>query len=382
MSAVRFYQKQCFARIRTAIHISKREVLHMARLNLYNDNQMDSTIVPNLFIDNYMKNANDAQLKIYLYLLRKMNARQATSVSDIADMFNHTEKDVIRALKYWEQNQLIDLDFDSSGKELVGIHIRDLETCSAPGMTSDAQPAPSFVPAPVAAAEPEAEPVSPYAKPSYSASQLKEFKSRQNTVQLLGIAEAYIGKPLTPAEIKSILYFSDKLHFSDDLIDYLIQYCVDNGHKSFHYIEKVALDWANAGITTPEQAQKTSARYNKTVYTVMKELGKSGSPTNTEVEYITRWVNDYGFSTDIILEACRRTVLSTDKRRFEYAESILSSWKTQNVHQKSDIQQLDNNYRQRRKTAPAPAKQTANRFNQFPQNDYDFDALEKALLSN
>lgn len=355
----------------------------MARLNIYKNNQVDSTIVPNLFIDNYMKNANDAQLKIYLYLLRKMNAHQATSVSDIADMFNHTEKDVIRALKYWEQNQLIDLDFDSSGKELVGIRIRDLDAETVPGMVPDAQAAPSFVPAPApAAAEPEAEIVSPYAKPSYSANQLREFKSRQDTIQLLGIAEAYIGKPLTPSEIKSVLYFSDKLHFSDDLIDYLIQYCVDNGHKSFHYIEKVALEWADAGIVTPEQAREISAHYNKTVYTVMKELGKSGTPTNTEVEYITRWVNEYGFSTDIILEACRRTVLSTDKRRFEYAESILSSWKTQNVHQKSDIIQLDNIYRGRRKAAPAPSKQTGNRFNQFPQNDYDFDALEEALLSN
>lgn len=354
----------------------------MARLNIYKDNQSDSTVVPNVFIDNYMKDANDAQLKVYLYLLRKMNARQATSVSDIADTFNHTEKDVVRALKYWEQNQLIDLDFDSSGRELVGIHIRDLDAVPTPGTAADIPAVPLFVPAPAAAAEPESEPASPYAKPSYSASQLREFKSRQDTMQLLGIAEAYIGKPLTPAEIKSILYFSDRLHFSDDLIDYLIQYCVDNGHKSFHYIEKVALEWAGAGIATPEQAREVSARYNKTVYTVMKELGKSGAPTNTEVEYITRWVNDYGFSTDIILEACRRTVLSTDKRRFEYAESILSSWKTQNVHQKSDIIQLDNIYRQHRKAAPAPAKQTANRFNQFPQNDYDFDALEEALLSN
>ena len=337
--------------------------------------------MPNLFIDNYMKDANDAQLKIYLFLLRKMNACQATSVSDIADMFNHTEKDVIRALKYWEQKQLIDLDFDGSGRELVGIHIRDLDAASGQ-MAGSGQAAPSFVPSPAAEPEPEAEDASPYAKPSYSASQLREFKSRQDTVQLLGIAEAYIGKPLTPSEIKSVLYFSDRLHFSDDLIDYLIQYCVDNGHKSFHYIEKVALEWAEAGVTTPEQAREASARYNKTVYTVMKELGKNGSPTSTEVEYITRWVNEYGFSTDIILEACRRTVLSTDKRRFEYAESILNSWKSQNVHQKSDIVQLDNIYRGRRKAAPAPAKQAANRFNQSPQNDYDFEALEEALLSN
>ena len=82
----------------------------MARLTIYKDNDADSTVVSNLFIDEYMKDANDAQLKIYLYLLRMMNAHLATSVSDIADKFNHTEKDVIRALKYWEKNHLLDLD--------------------------------------------------------------------------------------------------------------------------------------------------------------------------------------------------------------------------------------------------------------------------------
>ena len=46
--------------------------------------------------------ANDAQLKIYLYLLRVTGAGLTTSISDMADQFNHTEKDVVRALKYWE----------------------------------------------------------------------------------------------------------------------------------------------------------------------------------------------------------------------------------------------------------------------------------------
>lgn len=349
----------------------------MARLTVYRDDQVDSTVVSNLFIDEYMKDANAAQLQVYLYLLRKMSAHQATSVSDIADKFNHTEKDVVRALEHWEQKQLLDLDFDETGKELTGIHIRDLSA----GAVADKRAVSSFVPAPAPSAKP-AEAPSPYAKPAYSADQLREFKNRQDTMQLLDIAEAYIGKPLTPSEIKTILYFSDRLHFSDDLIDYLIQYCVDNGHKSFHYMEKVALEWADAGITTPEQAQESSSRYNKTVYTVMKELGRNGVPTSAEVEYITRWTDEYGFSADIILEACRRTVLSTDKRRFEYAESILSSWKAQNVRQKSDISRLDTTYRQRKKAAPIPPKQSGNNFNQFPQNNYDFDALEKALLIN
>ena len=364
----------------------------MAHLTIYKETTPDTTVVSNLFIDEYMRDANDAQLKVYFYLLRMMNARQATSVSDIADKFNHTEKDVLRALKYWQGLKLLDLDYDGE-KNLVGIHIHDLSAGNGTCAAADSRKSSSFVPAPAASAsaspQPPAAPaqepapaenISPYRKPSYSADQLKEFKNREDTAQLLFIAESYIGRPLTPPEMKTILYFIDVLHFSDDLIDYLIQYCVDKGKKDFKYIEKVAVNWAEEGITTPSQAQKQACRYDKNVYAVMNGLGKSGSPAKKELEYINRWIKEYGFSMDVILEACERTVLATDKHRFEYAEGILSSWKKQNVHHKSDISRADNDYRQRQKPAPAP--KPANRFNQFAQNSYDFEALEQELISN
>ena len=52
---------------------------------IYNDSGSDSTMVSNLFIDEYMKSANDAQIKVYLYLLRMMGTHRAASVSDMAD---------------------------------------------------------------------------------------------------------------------------------------------------------------------------------------------------------------------------------------------------------------------------------------------------------
>lgn len=374
----------------------------MTCLTIYKDNDIDSTAVSNLFIDEYMKDANDAQLKIYLYLLRMMNAHLATSVSDIADKFNHTEKDVVRALKYWEKSGLLTLDFDKN-KNLVGIHIHDLNDVGNTA-SSRSSAASSFVPMPsVQSAVPAVRPNTAvddtvfldkpvyssenavsFDKPTYSAEQLREFKNRQNTSQLLFIAESYIGKPLTPSEMKTILYFTDVLHFSDDLIDYLLQYCVERGKKDFKYIEKVALNWAENGITTPKQAQKASSRYDKNVYAIMNELGKNSAPTPKEAEYIMRWIREYGFSNDIIFEACERTVMATDKNRFEYAERILQSWHEQNVHHKSDICKIDELYQQRKKnTSSTPAaKQYTNRFSQFAQNTYDFDALEKELLSN
>ncbi len=369
----------------------------MARIALYKDNYADSTVVSNLFIDEYMKDANDAQLKVYFYLLRMLNADQAISVSGIADKFNHTEKDVIRALKYWEKQEILDLDFDDN-KTLVGIHLRDLSTQTAKApqhnvlLTSgpvQTQNAAAGVPVITAAAAPLSQTVQTtpqeagrsYTKPAYSLDQLREFKNREETSQLLFIAEAYIGKPLTPSEIKTILFFTDVLHFSEDLIDYLLQYCVERGKKDFKYIEKVAVNWAEEGITTPKQAQKFSTRYDRSVYSIMNSLGRSTAPTAKELEFINRWTRDYGFSTDIILEACERSSLATDKHRFEYAEGILSSWKQANVQHKTDIQQMDASYQKKKSAKPAPAA-SSNRFTQFTQNSYDYTTLEKEIMSN
>ena len=364
----------------------------MARIALYKDNYADSTVVSNLFIDEYMKDANDAQLKVYFYLLRMLNADQAISVSGIADKFNHTEKDVIRALKYWEKQQILDLDFDEN-KALVGIHLRDLSAQATPASqhnvlltsgpvqtqnTAGNSIISAAVAQPVQPAPQETTPV--YNKPAYSLDQLREFKEREETSQLLFIAEAYIGKPLAPSEIKTILFFTDVLHFSDDLIDYLLQYCVERGKKDFKYIEKVAVNWAEEGITTPKQAQKFSTRYDKSVYSIMNSLGRSTAPTAKELEFINRWTREYGFSTDIILEACERSSLATDRHRFEYAEGILSSWKNAGIHHKADIQQADATYQKKKATKPAAA--SSNRFTQFAQNSYDFAALEKEILSN
>ena len=176
-------------------------------------------------------------------------------------------------------------------------------------------------------------------------------------------------------------FFSDILHFSDDLIDYLLQYCVERGKKDFRYIEKVAIAWAEANVTTPAEAQGHASRYDRTVYAVMNALGKTSAPTKSEVTYIMRWTREYGFDTEIILEACGRTVLATDRHRFAYADSILTAWHKAGVHHAADISGLDASYQKEKASKPArPA--SAAEYNRFMHNNYDFDAIEKELLKN
>lgn len=347
----------------------------------------DVTVISNVFIDSYMKEANDAQLKLYLYLLRMVEANCSTSVSDMADQFNYTEKDVLRALKYWEKNHLLVLEYED-GKSLSGIRLLKLPQKDRKEV-SPLAPLVALPPKNGSSQEtsPFKEETSPqetaFSKPSYSLDELKEFKEKEETSQLLFVAEQYIGKPLSPGEITTLLFFSDRLGFSEDLIDYLIQYCVDKGKKDFRYIEKVAISWAQQGITTPKEASRLAGKYDRIVYTVMKALGKSGTPTRAEADFAMKWWKEYGFTQDIIMEACERTVLATDRHRFEYADSILSRWHREQVHHRADITALDESHAKARAQKSVPkASAGSSVFNQFMHTDYDFEELEKEILSN
>lgn len=353
-------------------------------LKIYQDSCADVTIVSNRFIDEFMPQANDAQLKIYLFLLRMLSAGRSLDIPEIADVFNHTEKDVMRALKYWEKCGVLLLEYDAA-KNLTGIRLLDL-TGSRPvseNASEKAVPQKTVSESRTAEKSPSESRRSSdqeaYARPSYSLDDLKAFQEKDSTAQLLFIAEQYLGRTLSPSDIKSILFFSDRLHFSDDLIDYLLQYCVERGKKDFRYMEKVAISWAEAGVTTPAEAERQAGRYDRTVYTIMNSLGKTNAPTRREAEFIRRWREEYGFEPSIIMEACERTVLATDRHRFEYADKILSSWKESGVHHLSDIARLDAGF-QKEKPARQTRERSADRYNRFMQNSYDYDALEKELL--
>lgn len=331
------------------------------------------TMLSNRFIDEYMNDANDAQIKVYLYLLRCAGAAKATGVSTIADHFNFTEKDIMRALQYWAKKHVISLLYDDA-KKLAGIRLENLDAGTAADIVT--------MPALTAAAPSFAAESSVYDKSVITLDQVRAFKQQEKTAELIFVAEQYLGKPLSTENIRSIIFMTDTLKFSTDLVDYLIQYCVDRGKKDFRYMEKVAVSWAEAGIATPEEAASHALKYDKDIYTVMNALGRSGMPTKKEASYIRKWLNEYAFSAEIILEACERCCVATDKHRFEYTDGILSSWRENGVHTLQDIQDADVAFRKKKTAKAAHHDLSANPFHQFRQNQYDYDELLQKVKIN
>ena len=334
----------------------------MKTLTLRNRFQGNSTIVENDFIDNYMVKANGEYVKVYLLLLRHLNASTTSlTISKLADYLDCTEKDIIRALNYWSNEGLLKIDYDEGGT-ICGLAIGKGSTANLPATKSAVKEEKTAAPASVPEKNPE------------------ELR------QLYFVAEQYMGKPLSVSELQKINYFFDSLHFSTDLIEYLIEYCVENGHKSMHYIETVALAWSDAKITTVTEAKDKASFYNKHYFAVLQAFGIKGrNPASFEINYIKKWLDEYGFTLDIILEACNRTIANTAKPDFKYADSILRNWKSNNVHHLSDISRVDFAYQQekvaKKRSTFKPAVSAANnKFNNFEGRSYDMTSLEQQLL--
>lgn len=359
----------------------------MKELKLTKYVQTNATVLDNEFIDHYMVRANGEYVKVYLLLLRHMNQSSGyLSVSELADLLECTEKDILRALRYWKSEGLLDyLDDtpdDPSPKSTApspaassGLH--DVQS----GYMTSSIPADSVSDSAALA----------------STTNIQQYRSRKERAEfkeLLFVAEQYLGKTLSATDIDQITYFYDTLNMSAELIEYLIEYCVENGHKSMHYINKVALSWHEENITTVNLAKTSSFLYNKNCYCVLNAYGIKGrGPAASEISYIRKWSEEYGFALEVILEACDRTMNSIHQPSFDYTDSILKRWKDKNVRQLKDIDAVDADYRKEKERAKELAKERKrqqqtqkpvnsqnNKFNNFDGRSYDMNDLERRLV--
>ncbi len=394
-------------------------------MKIYTDTPEGSTVVQNSFIDQYMPQANGEFVKVYLYLLRCANSGRELSLSSIADVFEHTEKDVRRAIIYWERQNLVRTKLLPDGT------VESL-TFTEPGCYST----------PVILAGELQEPTDLYSdgmsscQDAYTASgsrgsDLQAERGRRNTAdaghydwsaanrdgqepdagdeqtpmpgelpdyaqqdlrELFFVAEQYLGRPLSSTEQNDFVYYYHTLKFSADLIEYLLEYCITKGTTSRHYMKKVAEGWAEAGITTVQAAKKEAGLYNKNYFQIMKAFGIRGrNPAPTEQETMSRWINEYGFTMDMILEACARTMKKLHEPNFDYADGILEQWHKTGVHTMADVEAADRIWEQKQAEKKAVQKYSSksaqgdrhpgqgNRFNHFEQRSYDYETLEKKV---
>ena len=313
------------------------------------------TVVSNEFIDRYMARANGEYVKVYLYILR--NGGKVDSVAAIADALNHTEADVRRALIYWEQEGVLELG--DNRQEAVK------ETESRPSLSTSGhrQPEPSRM-------------------DPCSLSGNEEFS------QLLYIAQKYLNRTFTPTDCDVFAHLYGELHMPAELLEYLVESCAQNGHTSIRYIEKVGLNWHAKGFKTADEAKTQSMGYKKDIFAVMRAFGLSGrNPADSEIDLMDKWFGAFGFTREIVVEACSRTMAAIHKPSFQYADTILTEWSRAGVRTMKDVENVtrlrkEKKAREGKNGGQTEKKRTGNRFHNLEEHGYNYDEMIWSMMNS
>ena len=385
----------------------------MTAINISSDIATSFTTVSDIFIDQYMPKANGEFVKVYLYLLRATGSGAGiATISEIADHFSNTEADIVRALNYWASEDILQVQTSADG-QITGINLCSLAVSGIQAAQSNIQSAvadnaaQNISTANIQMQDSVVEKLKSQAtdKPApsqkeYTLDEIKEFRKNPDISELFFIIETYLKHTLSSTDTNMVLYWLDELHFSTDLVEYLVEYCITKGHSSLRYMNKVALGWADAGIKTVDQAKDDAAAHSQIYYTVMKALGITGrNLVDSEVSLINKWVGEYGFDIELVKAACSKTISAIQKPSFEYTDSILANWRKKDVHTLKDVEVLDANFAKANKASATGSSQgtnaangsskpksnnsgSKNKFNNFNQRNNDYDKLEKLFLNS
>ena len=359
--------------------------------------EVDYTGISNTFIEYYMTDANGDFVKVYLYLVRLYSCGRPVSVSDIADYFRCTEKDVCRAIRYWISVGVLSFIYDTKGN-ITGIVLKNIE---APDRGLEMDNILDFS-SEFGEVEKEdsnmlridkkrgagrgntavkTEKVDHIAEVDELAG---EKLTDENFKDLVHQAEAYFNRTLSQTDIDMLIYVYDELAFPTDQIEYLLEYCATISKTRANYVQAVAVNWYERGISERKAAKEYTDSFNSLYRMIFKELGITNRavPTPAEMGYIKMWQNEFGYGEDIIGEACRRAIITRpNSATFAYVNGILDKWHSDNVKTLKDIEAADDRFKKSKKKSTGTEGRLG-AFGNYKQSstDEEWDELTKMYI--
>jgi DnaD/phage-associated family protein len=241
------------------------------------------------------------------------------------------------------------------------------------------------IPVPAPEAVPEPENVTPIIKPNYSSQMIQSFKTEYPEFdELIDYIENLLGTTLSQRSLQTPAFIFEELGFPADLIRFLYDYCVGKGKRTNSYIEKVAREWHSKGILTVDAARFEIEEFNGRYNVVKTSFGLNRNFGEAELVFLRRWYDEYGFTDEVVQDACNRTLLATSRPSFEYADKILTEWHRQGVRNLDDIQNVSSEFRAANRTGnPQRTVKSTNPALQYSQRTYteaEISALERKKL--
>ena len=334
--------------------------------------------VPSRVVDEHMKLAGAAQLKVLLYMLR--HGGEPVSLDSLAFAIGQKPSDTQDALDYWvncgllgeSDNQSVKKDeaplLPSSGTETQQT-LPEASVSNALGQTKDNK-------TPVARE-----------KIRYPFDECMRYVAEDGTLKnMLTAVESTLGKQLTHTEVTCFVTLVKWHGLPCTVVPMLVQYCKSIGKSSMSYIEATGIGWAGEEIDNFEKAEKKISALTakrKAWNTVRSALEiPERKATDSEMKYCDLWINCQHIDTELIRHAYDKCIDKNGKMSFAYINGILKRYYEQGVTDVTSALKLDEQNREameaKRQTrgtlSRAAADRQAGRYGETSDTD-DIEAI-------
>lgn len=376
------------------------------RTNMY-------TNISNDFIDKYI-GTDGTTFKVYVYLLSLTQQNiTISSMESIGIILGIDAFTLESALLYWQSEGLISLSLDNNNN-ITGIVINDADRRNnssrrrtvipkrtdgiiPPGADSDTiRTYPGHdgrdvsdvtgKPAPAAAGntnDPRRQQIYEDIKNNAMKALMPEHDSIKEVVFY---AEKYLDIQVNESNRERLISIYNHLYGNVDLVEHLLIYAAEHHKKNLRYLEKIAVDWNRNHIRNREDADNYLKNFTDYYGRVIRAYGIRNRDLNDEeLENVDKWYDMFHTNSDLIIEACNRTMRICHEPAFGYTDKILSEWYSRNVSTMEDVLKLDTEHRNsesKKYSKYCNAKKVNASFNYENQRDnIDFDKLEEELIA-
>ncbi len=296
-------------------------------------------VVPNILTDRFLRSANESQLKFILYLLRHPNRYFDEEI--VCSETGISADEYKQAFDYWNEKGLL----KAEGEKLVPVKedekapvINKVDTAketlkideTVDEDKEEEKTDDGFVTQGerIAKLRRVAVNQTPSTMDPYYV--LDRINSDQNLLALSREIETKLGGKLTAKFSSIIVSCVDDYGMDDAAVSMLFEWCIKYGKANVAYIEKVAKNWGENGITDYVAAERRCRELETEMSAWRKFCGLVGTekrdPTDKEKDYVNTWINIWHMPNELIYEAYERCVERQGKIKVSYMNGILRKW--------------------------------------------------------
>lgn len=229
----------------------------------------NSISIDNIFITDFLPNANGDYVKVYLYGLYLCSSSKDNSIEMFEKNLKLSRNDVISIFYYWQEVGLVQV-IDAS--ELI---IRYLPTKNA-------------------------------------LQKMKKYNVDKYSAFNISAQELIGSKMLTPREFEDFYYLIENLGQEKEAVLKIIDYCVKQKGKnvSVNYITTVAKNWAYDGVKSSEDVDARildQERISGDITLLLKAMGIRRQATQDEFNFYLEWTKSYEIANDILIAIAKKS---------------------------------------------------------------------------